>query len=60
MSFEALRKDLKEGNRFWPNKEDLPDGEGDDGKDNASGGDKWSEGEDLKNDDGDARESALA
>lgn len=46
MSLEALRKDLKEGNRFWPNKEDLAGGgddcEGDECKDKECGGDSCS------------------
>ena len=55
MSFEALRNDLKEGNRFCPNKEDLADGgedcEGDECNDNESGGEDLSDKQGDESDD---------
>ena len=32
ISLDALRRELKEGNRFWPNKEDFGDDDSDDGE----------------------------
>jgi hypothetical protein len=52
MSLDALRRELKEGNRFWPNKEDLGDDkDGDDDSDDEKGDKDDDELDEFKEDD---------